>query len=76
MGIYDPFLKTVRQAKAQYGRETFGCMNQVMCVAVQDHLTEITLFPSLCVVIKYVVGLLFKLSFKNREFGPEKQVSQ
>lgn len=56
--------------------ETFGCMNQVMYVAVQGHLTDTTLFPSICVILEYVVGLLFKLSLKNRDFSPEKQVSQ
>jgi len=51
-------------------------MNQVMYVAVQDHLTETTLFPSICVVLEYVVGLLFKFSLESRDFSPEKQVSQ
>lgn len=51
-------------------------MNQVMYVAVQGHLTETTSLPSVGMILEYVVVLPFKLSLENREFSPEKPVSQ
>lgn len=51
-------------------------MNQVMYVAAEGHLTKTTLFPFLCVILEYVVEILFKLSLEKRDFSPEKQVSQ
>lgn len=37
---------------------------------------EITLFPSISVILEYIVGLTSELSLQNRDFSPEMQVSQ